>query len=153
MNFSKLSFIENDLKTDASDRGISAVVEHELNVQRKPIAFFSAKLFPAQSQYSTFFRELFVIYLAIKHFLHLLEGWLIKSFTDQKPIMTVINNSSNKYTACEMRDLNYIFLSLIYYRPFSLVSRVFANGPGDRGSIPRRVIPKTQKNGTGYLLA
>ena len=24
-------------------------------------------------------------------------------------------------------------------------SRVFANGPGDRGSIPGRVIPKTQK--------
>ena len=26
-----------------------------------------------------------------------------------------------------------------------LVSRVFANGLGDRGSIPGRVIPKTQK--------
>ena len=28
------------------------------------------------------------------------------------------------------------------------VVRVFANGPGDLGSIPGRVIPKTQKNGT-----
>ena len=27
----------------------------------------------------------------------------------------------------------------------SPVSRVFANGPGDRGSIPGRVIPKTLK--------
>ena len=26
-----------------------------------------------------------------------------------------------------------------------LMSRVFANGPGDRDSIPGRVIPKTQK--------
>ena len=25
------------------------------------------------------------------------------------------------------------------------MSRAFANGPGDRGSIPGRVIPKTQK--------
>ena len=25
------------------------------------------------------------------------------------------------------------------------MSRVFANGPGDRGSIPGQVIPKTQK--------
>ena len=25
------------------------------------------------------------------------------------------------------------------------MSRVFANGPGDRGSIPGRVLPKTQK--------
>ena len=29
-----------------------------------------------------------------------------------------------------------------------LVGRVFANGPGDLGSIPGHVIPKTQKNGT-----
>ena len=31
------------------------------------------------------------------------------------------------------------------YRAIGLMSRVFANGPGDRGSIPGRVIPKTQK--------
>ena len=30
-------------------------------------------------------------------------------------------------------------------RVIGLMSRVFANGPGDRGSIPGRVIPKTQK--------
>ena len=30
-------------------------------------------------------------------------------------------------------------------RAINLMSRVFANGPGDRGSIPGRVIPKTQK--------
>ena len=28
---------------------------------------------------------------------------------------------------------------------FGLVGRVFANGPGDLGSIPGRVIPKTLK--------
>ena len=37
-------------------------------------------------------------------------------------------------------------------RFIGLVGRVFANGPGDLGSIPGRVIPKT-KNGTWYLLA
>ena len=31
------------------------------------------------------------------------------------------------------------------YRAIGLMSRVFANGPGDRGSIPGRVIQKTQK--------
>ena len=31
------------------------------------------------------------------------------------------------------------------YQAISLMSRVFANGPGDRGSIPDQVIPKTQK--------
>ena len=31
------------------------------------------------------------------------------------------------------------------HRAIGVVSRVFINGPGDRGSIPGRVIPKTQK--------
>ena len=30
-------------------------------------------------------------------------------------------------------------------RAIGLISRIFANGLGDRGSIPGRVIPKTQK--------
>ena len=32
-----------------------------------------------------------------------------------------------------------------YYRPIGLMCIVFANGPGDRLSIPAWVIPKTQK--------
>ena len=32
-----------------------------------------------------------------------------------------------------------------YFTLFGLVVRVFANGPGDLGSIPGRVIPKIQK--------
>ena len=31
------------------------------------------------------------------------------------------------------------------YRAISLMRRMFANGPGDRVSIPGRVIPKTRK--------
>ena len=32
-----------------------------------------------------------------------------------------------------------------YYWLIGLVGRVFANGPGDLGSIPGRIIPKTLK--------
>ena len=38
-------------------------------------------------------------------------------------------------------------------RPIGLMSREFANGPGDRGSIPGRVYTKELKKGTWYLLA
>ena len=39
-----------------------------------------------------------------------------------------------------------LLLCLIYeYRLIGPVGRVFANGPGDLGSIPVRVIPKTLK--------
>ncbi len=36
-------------------------------------------------------------------------------------------------------------LSIAIKRLISLVDRVFANGPGDLGSIPGRIIPKTFK--------
>ena len=38
-----------------------------------------------------------------------------------------------------------ISMIAVYILTIGLMSRVFANGPGDRGSIPGRVIPKTQK--------
>ena len=37
------------------------------------------------------------------------------------------------------------FAEFLLLGPIGLMSTVFVNGPGDRGSIPGRVIPKTQK--------
>ena len=34
---------------------------------------------------------------------------------------------------------------MLTYRAIGLMSRVFANGPRDRDSVPRRVIPKLKK--------
>ena len=38
-----------------------------------------------------------------------------------------------------------MFTNHIFNMVIGLMSRVFANGLGDQGSIPGRVIPKTQK--------
>ena len=51
---------------------------------------------------------------------------------------------------CEVIFLLFLLGSLYWvrmnvYQPIGLMSRVFANGPGDRDSIPGWVIPKTQK--------
>ena len=40
---------------------------------------------------------------------------------------------------------NFSFVYINYNRLFDLVDRVFANGPGDRVSVPGRVIPKIKK--------
>ena len=42
-----------------------------------------------------------------------------------------------------INTMNY-YLLLLCYQAIGLMSRVFANGPGDQGSIPGQVIPKTQ---------
>ena len=39
----------------------------------------------------------------------------------------------------------YIYIYIYISPDIGLAVRVFANGPGDLGSIPGRVIPKTQK--------
>ena len=49
-------------------------------------------------------------------------------------------------THTHTRTHTYIYIYIYTHNwVFCLMSRVFANGPGDRGSIPGRVIPKTQK--------
>ena len=39
----------------------------------------------------------------------------------------------------------YVCMYVAHNQVIGLMSRVFTNGSGDRGSIPGRVIPKTQK--------
>ena len=56
---------------DISGKTQSQIVNHEREFAEhhvKPLGFFSKKLKPAETRYSTFGRELLGIYLAIKHF-------------------------------------------------------------------------------------
>ena len=53
---------------DALDTAVRAVLQQYIGDQWCPIAYFSKRLQPAQTRYSTFDRELLAIYLSIKHF-------------------------------------------------------------------------------------
>ena len=44
-----------------------------------------------------------------------------------------------------LKSFSVIFPLILFYFIFLKFFSVFANDPGDRGSIPGRVIPKTQK--------
>ena len=89
-------------------QGFWAVVEQECDSQSKPIAFFSAKLSPAQRRFSTFSRKLLAIYLAVKHFRHLLEGRNFTVYTDHKPLTTAMSANLDKYMTWEIRYRNYL---------------------------------------------
>ncbi|BHF59506.1 hypothetical protein SprV_0100246500 [Sparganum proliferum] len=56
------------LMVDASTVAVGAVLQQHINDSTRPLAFFSKKLSPAETRYSTFGRELLAIYLAVKHF-------------------------------------------------------------------------------------
>ncbi|BHF65440.1 hypothetical protein SprV_0200845000 [Sparganum proliferum] len=96
------------LTTDASSSAVGAVLHQQVNNQLQPLAFFSQKLQPAQTRYSTFSRELLAIYLAIRHFRHLLEGRDFSVHTDHKPLTYALKAKPDRYSPREVRHLDYI---------------------------------------------
>ncbi len=59
---------------DASDIAVGAVLQQLIDDVWCPISYFSKKLKPSETRYSTFDRELLAMYLAIKHFRHFITG-------------------------------------------------------------------------------
>lgn len=74
------------LTTDASDSAIGAVIQQRDGEDWQPLAFFSKKLNPVQQKYSPYDKELLAIYMAIKHYSHMLKGRVFTIFTGHKPI-------------------------------------------------------------------
>ena len=96
------------LKTDASQYAVGAVLQQMIGDEIQPLSFFSRKLQPAQTRYSTFGRELLAIYLAVKHFRHLLEGRPFIIFTDHKPLVYSFGAAPDRYSPRETRHLDFI---------------------------------------------
>lgn len=96
------------LVTDASEIAVGAVLQQFIDNMWKPISFFSKKMQPAETRYSTFDRELLAIYLAIKHFSHFLEGRHFHVLTDHKPLIHALNTRSDRHSPRQARHLDYI---------------------------------------------
>ena len=96
------------LMTDASDTAVGAVLQQYINNIWHPISFFSRKMTPAETRYSTFDRELLAGYLSIKHFRHFLEGRTFHVLTDHKPLTFALNSRPDHYSPRQARQLDYI---------------------------------------------
>lgn len=107
-----LSFPTSDaclqLVTDASDNAIGAALQQMTNNGPAPIAFFSKKLSPAESRYSTFDRELLAVHAAIRHFRHFLEAVPFEVFTDHMPLVDAIKKKSDPVSKRQQRHLSAI---------------------------------------------
>ena len=68
------------IHTDASDKQLGAVTSQD----EKPIAFYSRKLSPAQTRYTTTERELLAIVETLKEFRNILLGQKITVYTDHE---------------------------------------------------------------------
>ena len=96
------------IMADASDFAVGAVLQQRIGDGWHPIAYFSRKLRPPETRYSTFDQELLAVYLAIKHFRHFVEGREFYVLTDHKPLTFALSTNSDKYTPRQVRHLDYI---------------------------------------------
>lgn len=96
------------LATDASDTAVGAVLQQYIGNEWKPLAFFSKKLKPAETRYSTFDRELLAMYLAVKHFLYFLEGRRFHILTDHRPLIFAMNAKNTIRSSRQTRHLAFI---------------------------------------------
>ena len=72
-----------------------------------PVAFFSRKLSNAERKYSTFDRELLAIFLAVKHFRHLIEGLQFTIFTDHRPLTFAFASAAER-SPRQTRHMSFI---------------------------------------------
>ena len=56
------------IMTDASDKAVGAVLQQHIGDHWQLISYFSKKLKPSETKYSTFDQELLAVYLSIKFF-------------------------------------------------------------------------------------
>lgn len=96
-----------NITTDASEKAVGGQLEQFQAGVWLPIAFFSRKLSNAEKKYSAFDRELLAIYLAIKHFRHLVEGRAFTIYTDHKPL-TFAFASATERSPRQTRHLSFI---------------------------------------------
>lgn len=96
------------LSVDASERAIGSTLQQSINGEWQPLAFFSRKLKPAETRYSTFDRELLAIYLSIRHFRHALEGQKFFVLTDHKPITFAFKSKSSNSSPRQARHFSFI---------------------------------------------
>ena len=81
------------IQTDASDVAVGAILQQYIAGNWCPMAYFSKKLKPPETRYSTFDRELLAVYLSIKHFSHFVEGREFHVLTDHKPLTFALNST------------------------------------------------------------
>jgi hypothetical protein len=96
------------LAADASDTHIGGVLQQLSSGAWQPLAFFSRKLSPPESKYSTFDRELLAVFASIRHFRFVLEGRQFRILTDHLPLTLAMRRVSPLWSARQVRQLAYI---------------------------------------------
>ena len=97
------------LETDASSRGVGAVLSVDRDGEVLPVAFFSRQLHGAQVRYSAQELEGLAVFEAVTFFAYYLYGRPFKIVTDHKSLTTLMSSPQNN-----RRLLNWALKLAIY---------------------------------------
>jgi cleavage and polyadenylation specificity factor subunit 1 len=105
---------------------MGAVLQHRVNTWQ-PLGFFSRKLNPARQKYSAYDRELLAIYVAVKHFRHMLEVRHFIIFTDHKPITYAFQQKRDNCSPRQFSHLHFVSQFTTDIRHITGQDNVFAD--------------------------
>ena len=100
------------LHTDASKTHVgAALMQQQGDGTVRPVGYFSRKLKPAETRYSTTDREALAVILACRHFHHYLWGVRFQLYTDHEPLVAAFKKKTksarmNRW-CIEMREYRY----------------------------------------------
>ena len=96
------------LVVDASRTAIGAVLQQFFGNSWQPLGFFSRKLTPSQQKWSTYDRELYAAYQAVRHFRPMVEARDFAIFTDHKPLSYAFGPNKRSSDTCSPRQFNHL---------------------------------------------
>lgn len=96
------------LFTDASSTHIGATLQQKVDGDWQPLAFFSKKLSPQQTQWPAYYRELLAVYESVQHFRHVLEVQHATIYTDHKPLLYAFVQRREKLPPPQLNQLSFI---------------------------------------------
>ena len=102
------------LATDASQRGIGAVLMQKQNDEERPIAHASKTLSSTQQRYSQIEREALSIIYGVKKFHQYLYGRKFTLITDHKPLVSIFSPNKNLLTMTVQRLQRYALTLMAY---------------------------------------
>ena len=111
-NSTPLAFPTRDdpmsIATDARYNVIGACLNQIQDGEIRPLSFFSRKLSPTESRYSTFDKELLAVFAAVKKWRDIISTNNTTVLTDHKPIIGAFKSNKSRLSDRQQRHLSFI---------------------------------------------
>lgn len=93
---------------DSSSSTVGASLQQLVDGIWEPLGFFSKKMTTAQAKWPIFYKELFAVFSAIKHFRHFVEAQQVIIYTDHKPLTFIFQQKTDTLPPVQCNQVTFI---------------------------------------------